>query len=202
MTSSWKQGVKNKKHQALEHLEELENEGTEHGAHYDFNELINAIKKFERETGYHEKQKLFLQGVGDAQRKVPVHVANEYCRRDIDYFPREFDEKTLPRVLEFPKRKLSTRTTPSRGRLTRIKIEYEKNDASWFPLSPSSGLGFEFAMCRGKFDRAYALYEIPVSYITSEDIKAITKLRDMRIMELHEIKKQLLHSPPKKPGRS
>ena len=72
--------------------------------------------------------------VGCAQRDVPAHVAQEYCRRDRSFSPLpsfDVNEESLPRTLEF--------------------VNYETgHEEPWFPLSdsPTSGLGFDFALIR------------------------------------------------------
>ena len=72
-----------------------------------------------------------MRGLLRAQRDVPAHIANEYCRDDRSFDPRpEFNEDTLPRVLTC--------------------YSYVTPVKSWFPLtSSSSGLGFDFGLFRG-----------------------------------------------------
>ena len=70
--------------------------------------------------------------VGAAQRDLPVHVINEYCRPDRSFNPvPEFNEDTLPRILTY----------------------HNMNTNSVAPLFPlvafgSSGLGVDFALFR------------------------------------------------------
>ena len=64
-----------------------------------------------------------------AQRDVPVHVANEYCRPDRSFDPcPAFDEQTLPRVLDV--------------------VSMSPNRRAWFPSPAAGGLGVDFAYCR------------------------------------------------------
>jgi hypothetical protein len=67
--------------------------------------------------------------VGKAQRNVPAHIAQEYCREDRSFSPTpQFNEATLPRVLTF------------------YNFNTGASD-SWFPLlSSNSGLGFDFGI--------------------------------------------------------
>jgi hypothetical protein len=70
--------------------------------------------------------------VGVAQRDVPVHVINEYCRKDRSFDPLpKFNEDKLPRVLIF------------------YNCNTER-DESLFPLavSDSVGLSLDFAVIR------------------------------------------------------
>ena len=101
---------------AREQLEELEMHGTSHGTHFDFTQLINAYNTHIRETKYYwwqgrlelskEKQKAredqldkqWCTVVGGAQRVLPAHVIQEYCREDCSFDPTPtFTEETLPR---------------------------------------------------------------------------------------------------------
>ncbi|OYV54396.1 MAG: hypothetical protein B7X00_01380, partial [Legionella sp. 21-45-4] len=70
--------------------------------------------------------------VGLAQRDLPVHVVNEYCRPDRSFDPLPaFNEDKLPRVLTYYHFKSGL-------------------DVPLFPLvvSDSSGLGVDFALIR------------------------------------------------------
>ena len=109
-----------------------------HSAHFDFTPLKEAYQRY---LSGHDAwlaasdwvaMDAAWMDVGKAQRNVPAHVAQEYCRPDRSFHPvPEFNEATLPRVLTF----LNYTT----GR-----------DDSWFPLAaPNSGLGFDFALVRG-----------------------------------------------------
>jgi len=102
---------------------------------FDFKSLITAldtyVTNYDRWT-YHEQDAAWLD-VGKAQREVPVHIANEYCRADRSFDPcPEFNEPALPRARSF-----HNFITGSSG--------------AWFPLaSPSSGLGFDFGVFRAR----------------------------------------------------
>ena len=97
---------------------------------FDFKSLITAldtyVTNYDRWT-YHERNAAWLD-VGKAQREVPVHIANEYCRADRSFDPcPEFNEGALYRTLTF--------------------YNYLTNVKSWYPLaSSSSGPGFDFAV--------------------------------------------------------
>ncbi len=110
----------------------------EHSRHFDFSLLVSALQDYV--DGYDNwlatsnwpAVSAAWMAVGMAQRDVPVHVANEYCRSDRSFHPRPaFNEETLPRNLKF----------------------YNHNTnlvASWFPLvvSASSGLGVNCTLFR------------------------------------------------------
>lgn len=106
-------------------------------AHFDFTPLKQALQQYV--DGYDgwvaASNRAAMEdawlNIGKAQRGVPAHVAQEYCRPDRSFVPRpEFNEVTLPRILIF----YNWNT---------------KGDDSWFPLTASnSGLGFDFALIR------------------------------------------------------
>ena len=123
--------------------------------------------------------------VGKAQRNVPAHVAQEYCRSDRTFYPvPKFNEATLPRELTF-----NNNTAAS----------------SWFPLASTTeyGLGFsltlvrnfhavaasvedpwsssDMAMCRFKKETQYA----------RDDYDAITCLDEVRTADLTQSRQHL-----------
>ncbi|MFJ1269247.1 hypothetical protein ACD661_11835 [Legionella lytica] len=87
-------------------------------------ELDNYVNDFSK-LNYHQRQEAWMK-VGMAQRDVPAHVAHEYCGKT--RFP-SLDGENLPRALTFDN-------------------VMGTADKSWFPLSSSSGLGFDFALMR------------------------------------------------------
>ena len=101
---------------------------------FDFKSLITALNTYVTNYdswGYHQQLAAWLE-VGKAQRDVPVHIANEYCRPDRSFDPcPEFNEPALPRTRSF--------------------YNYVSNSLdSWFPLtSSSSGAGFDFGLWGG-----------------------------------------------------
>jgi len=100
---------------------------------FDFKSLITALDTYVTyydSWDYHRRQAAWLE-VGKAQRDVPVHIANEYCRPDRSFYPcPEFNEPSLPRTRSF--------------------YNYVSRSLDvWFPLtSSSSGVGFDFGLYR------------------------------------------------------
>ena len=153
--------------------------GAEHrSAHFDFTPLKEAYRR--SLDGYAANNWNAINtawlDVGKAQRNVPAHVAQEYCRPDRTFDPRrEFNEATLPRVFTFYN-------------------ETTDRDDSWFPLAASnSGLGFNFALirardalCPWRMCRAWATLEGAVC-----DLAAITRLDDVRTVELRQLREHL-----------
>ena len=116
--------------------------------------------------------------VGKAQRNVPAHVAQEYCRPDRSFYPKpEFNEATLPRVLTF------------------YNLTTGRND-SWFPLTASnSGLGFNFALMRAGGPSGIA-WARPGRLATLRrlDLAAIIRLDEVRTVDLTQSREHL--NPP------
>lgn len=160
--------------------------GEEHrSAHFDFTPLKEAYQRYL--DGYDgwlaaenwEAMDAAWWDVGKAQRNVPAHVAQEYCRPDRSFDPRpEFNEATLPRVLTFYNWTI-------------------KRDDSWFPLAASnSGLGFDFSLMRGSArGRPWARGGARVgSGGASIDLAAVSRLDEVRTVDLTQSREHL--NPP------
>ncbi|MBS0349780.1 MAG: protein kinase, partial [Proteobacteria bacterium] len=88
---------------AVQQLKELENKGTEHGKQFNLTPLIQALSDYL--TMYSGRQwperEQVWKKIGELQYLLPVHVVNEYCRRDRSFSPcPTFLETTLPRTRE------------------------------------------------------------------------------------------------------
>ena len=113
--------------------------GTEYCTkHFDFAPLKQALQNYIdgydnwNRTNNYDAMKAAWMLVGLAQRDVPVHVINEYCRPDRSFDPTpQFNEEKLPRVATFYNYNTS-------------------KDEALFPLvlTDSSGLGVDFALIR------------------------------------------------------
>lgn len=134
------------KSQMLQRCEAIEAHGLKYSQksieyctrHFDLTPLKQALKNYIE--GYHnwndslnyEAMKMAWMEVGLAQRDVPIHVINEYCRHDRSFDPTpHFNEDKLPRDVTF--------------------YNYDiHSDMALFPLvlSDSSGLGVDFALIR------------------------------------------------------
>ena len=113
----------------------------EHSKHFDMTPLITALQNYVNGYGAwdaannYDAMKAAWMLVGKAQRDLPVHVINEYCRPDRSFDPLSestFNEDNLPRILTY----------------------YNFNTGSTVPLFPlvvsgSSGLGVDFALLWG-----------------------------------------------------
>jgi hypothetical protein len=84
----------------------LEENGTEHGKHFDFSQLLGAYEAYEKNYADWCKTKNWkamgthwCKQVGGAQFLLPAHVVNEYCRPDRAFYPLpDFRQEGLPRV--------------------------------------------------------------------------------------------------------
>lgn len=139
---------------------------------FDFHSLITALDTYMTNYctwDYHQQVEAWMK-VGIAQRDVPAHVAHEYCRPNRSFYPLPaFNEKKLPRVLTFD--------------------NFAATDKSWFPLSSSSGLGFDFAVGRMGCDRAFATDLLPFSH--PADLASVSHLDKVRIVDLTQSRENL-----------
>ena len=132
--------------------------------------------------------------LGKAQRDVPTHIAEEYCRPDRSFFPvpsfnvdkEDIPKETLPRVL-------------------RCYNHNTRAYDSWFPLRAShSGPGFDFALIRALAPRrplAHARWAPTWGGLAAIDLAAITRLDEVRAVDLTHSREHL--SPPAStPGMS
>jgi len=136
----------------LERVEAIDRDGLTYEQHgvvvtspgcFKFDALKTALQRYVNgydtwltDSNWSAMQAAWIQ-VGLAQRDLPVHVINEYCRLDRSFDPLPtFKEDNLPRVLTYS------------------DFNTDKNEAL-FPLivSDSSGLGVDFALL-GHFSSA------------------------------------------------
>jgi len=150
--------------------------------HFDFKILLKALKEFASMINVNpiEKRKThWCTVVGNAQRNVPAHVANEYCQpgREQSYpMPNQYKEKSLERVLGF----------------------YHFNTKSqcfWF----DKGLGVDFALshylsqngrwfCGGG---SPPYLDLPSSNKIKDDVRCLYKLSRVRMQEFVTLKRRL-----------
>ncbi|MFO2971143.1 hypothetical protein SCO12_06725 [Legionella pneumophila serogroup 10] len=162
---------------------------TQHGVaycpqHFDLTPLIQALQFYvdNYDAWYAASNWATMEAawmnVGLAQRDVPAHVAQEYCRPDRSFYPcPPFNEPALPRILTF---------------YNWITSRAE----SWFPLTASnSGLGFDFALIRGwPAQRAVDGLLVPCRAAAGRDLAAVSRLDEVRTVELTQSREHL--NPP------
>lgn len=158
--------------------------GKEHcSAHFDLTPLTKALEDYANSyrnlrqyplAGYRERREAFERAwmaIGKAQRDVPAHVAQAYCKDGIA------NESTLPRDLTFY------------NAMTQ-KVE------SWFPLRGAhSGLGFDFVLVR---EQNKAIGKRHFDFATPDCangcLDAVTCLDEAKTIELIRLENQL--KPP------
>jgi hypothetical protein len=158
---------------------------TQHGVaccthHFDLTPLIQSLKFYVDNydawsaAGNWDVMEAAWLNVGLAQRDVPAHVAQEYCRPDRDFNPcPTFNEPALPRILTFENRITS-------------------RDKSWFPLTSSnSGLGFDFTLIQ-HWGTTIALRRPGGKPWV--DLAAVSRLDKVRTFELTQSREHL--NPP------
>lgn len=152
--------------------------------HFDFTPLITALKNYvggcqnwER-TQNRDAMKAAWMAVGQAQRDVPVYVANEYCRKDRSFYPTPlFNEDKLPRELTFQK--------------------YSPDDTTWMSvIAPEyCCLGVDISLVRGQMVGIYAwpvaLVDDSLSSQARIDLAAIIRLDEVKTLDLTQLRKNL-----------
>ena len=152
----------------------------EHSRHFDLTPLKSALQDYV--DGYEHwlvtinwpAMEAAWMAVGMAQRDVPVHVANEYCRRDRLFHPRPAsNEETLPRNLK-------------------IDNYYPGSGASWFRfvVSATSGLGINFAVLYS-VTGAVGLRASVCGRGAVVDLKAVSRLDEVRTIDLAQSRENL-----------
>jgi len=144
--------------------------------HFNLNQLKQALEHYMKgyDDWFRTDDDVAIEAawmlVGKAQRNLPAHIANEYCRKDRNFYKATFKEITLPRTLKF-----NNRTT--------------RNDDFWFPLrAPDSGLGFNFAIMRSLAENAIGGgWRIPGRmFFERRAINLLDEVRTADIMHLRE----------------
>ena len=184
----------------VEQLRALEMKGTAHGKHFSFKDLTNALQTYLDNYNSYSWNidifglKIFVRKhehywqtvVGGAQRMLPAHVVNEYCRPD-----------TIRGWDQFASLPLRVRNCDRVG--------------DWFTGSYNGGkLGEKFAVLRGMGPKCYVPVAVPDDYnwpawqihegvmsavpltMVSYDLKGLLALFKTRMQELQLLKSELL----------
>lgn len=86
------------------HIMELEEQGTEHGQHYNLSTLENPLTIYVNHPYWtlYEREAYWGKEVRDGQRQTVQQVADEYCRLDRGFYPRPtFKDDHLPHTDRF-----------------------------------------------------------------------------------------------------
>jgi serine/threonine protein kinase len=162
--------------QQREQFEVLETKGTAHGKHFSFQPLIGALQVYvdnaEKVWKYDQRASdHWCKVVGGAQRGVPAHVVNEYCREDRSFDPcPAFTEEKLPRI----------RTS-----------QYFPGSGDWFTVKYNDKLcGDSFAFVRGGRGRLMGGGMEGAGGLT-RDLNALQSLSKARTQQLELLASQL-----------
>ncbi|MCH9769782.1 MAG: hypothetical protein K0U12_02790, partial [Gammaproteobacteria bacterium] len=155
---------------------ELDKNGTEHGKYFTLKPLITALEDYIENNEYSvwrndkDRQSYWQRNVGGEQRKLPVHVVHEYCRKDRSFRPLPlFTEATLPR----------TRQTQDGG--------------EWFTSSHNEGtIGVGHANVRAGYNEAtWQASDSTCKFPHMEDKGALKKLYSTRVKQLKALRWEL-----------
>jgi len=76
----------------------------QHGRRFDLSALVQALQTYiDKHHSWQDDQSEhhWCKVVGGAQRQLPAHVVNEYCRKDRSFYPTpDFIDENLPRTRE------------------------------------------------------------------------------------------------------
>lgn len=154
-------------------------------AHFDFNPLktdlqayVDGYKGWKTNDDPEAIDDAWLK-VGKNQRKVPAHVANEYCHPERSFDPTpDFKEESLPRILKFYN-------------------FITGKDEDWYPLpGGSEGLGFNFSVNRSWALRPEGVADGSLVLRSLSDLEAMCHLDEVRTEELKELRKHLAPREP------
>lgn len=154
--------------------------------HFDLTPLKTALNNYAQgydnwyNTNNGDAVKAAWMQVRLAQRDLPVHVINEYCRKDLSFHPtRWFEENKLPRVVTFH------------------NFVTSKNE-EWFPLvvSDSSGLGVDGGAVALRWSGVAAAAGWACSGEIVNDFAAIVRLDEVRTADLTQSRKNLSSTEP------
>jgi serine/threonine protein kinase len=171
----------------------LDENGTEHGKHFDFSQLLKAYQVYKQhynELNMEQRGAYWCQQVGGAQLLLPAHVINEYCRPDRAFYPLpNFNQEGLPRVREMD----------GKARSDVFTQRYN-----------GGGCGKKWGLIRGNFMGAcaydvlrlgnYSIYSHQgnacVSAARYIDRAAVTALSETRLQQQQLLMKELLSNKP------
>lgn len=173
----------NMKLTASQQLAELEMNGTEHGAHFNFDPLLKALTDCVHNFNVWSDEQVenhWVKTIGGCQKMLPTHVAMIYCRTGVVWQ----DAFDLPTQFGMMKKTLN---------IYKLSASSEKME-NWFPLTKDSGLGSTFAVCHLGL-RGFAMEFVPVKKSVNNNLRAMTKLQDIKVKEYQTIQKTLLQDP-------
>ncbi|MCD6039215.1 MAG: hypothetical protein K0S27_615, partial [Gammaproteobacteria bacterium] len=153
----------------------LEENGTEHGKHFDFSQLLGAYESYKQ--GYNgwdwnQRETHWCQQIGGAQLLLPAHVVNEYCRPDRAFYPLpDFTQIGLPRGREM------------NGKTGTDFFTHEYNGGR---------AGDKWAMYRGRVEAGGVTYHWIGAELAMDDAEAAAMIKEVRMSQRQSMIKELL----------
>lgn len=178
---------------AYQQLVQLFDQATPHDSHYDFVSIVASLRILALQydtVSQPVKLAWWIRIVGELQRTLPVHVAQEYCRLDRAFYPPPlFEDVELPRCVNF---------------FVRSEAAY----LTWYRAEgPEPRLGRDFAIGRGGWIApahlpgvaaeeygATAYTDVPSRFVLSADSKALLALWSKRLTQVHFLSEELANS--------
>jgi hypothetical protein len=146
-------------------------------SHFDFDPLLNALETYLKNC----KDKSAWAAIGEAQRRLPVHVVNEYCYPSRSFHPTpNFLEKDLPRSISIPGFFPDT-TTEWWDRNNHTTVEFgtvSRGSGHWWSLWDGT---------QNLLRRENHFLPVPAEVI-SVDLSAMRALRDARTADLKKLR--------------
>lgn len=163
-----------------EQYKTLENKGTSHGKHYNLQPLLGALRGYIDNAAKwnfdKQAREYWSENVGGAQKSLPAHVVNEYCRFDRSFIP-------CPTEWQSP--------LPRRQVVHDVWDGSKYVDAYWFSV-PQLGASAAFSRCGGARPSLIgaAIMWRP-SDLPNTDLPGLQALWNARIQQLKSLGVQL-----------
>lgn len=166
--------------QRQEAFKQLDGFKTEHGEHFDLDDLIKALTDFDNEMAFcNERQRtaIWQKKVGLAQKLLPAHVVFEYCNTKTPFNSKtKFDNK-------------DSAVRDCKGKSVSAKIfNVDGERMSWYSLFENG-----YAVYKGEEKQALALWDPTLKNNLKLDIEALKRLKEIREAEYFVLVYHLEH---------
>jgi hypothetical protein len=167
----------------------LEENGTEHGKHFDFSPLLNAYQTYEQNysawykaNNWEAMEIHWCKQVGGAQLLLPAHAINEYCRPDRAFYPvPNFNQEGLPRVREV------------NGRTGSDVLTQQYNGGC---IGQKWAIGRYIRPKGAQYLRGGSRFVHELILIALDDRTAVAALSEARLLQRQDLIKELLTNKP------
>jgi len=162
-------------------LTQIDQQGTNHGHHFDFQPLIVALQTYvQNYTNWNEQERdrFWRKDVGGQQRMLPAYIAYYYCDKYIRFSAN------------------SCANGHGGNDLSNLNFYdlIKKETVSWFPLSADGGLGFDYAVASKGIDYVTcpaAFYTAPPVELVQDDLAALQALKIKSEREIDQFSNKL-----------